>query len=290
MRNKRIDSGIVMVSCMVGALAGCVAPDDDELVVDERNAEIVENLLEAGFSEQDIEVRESEMIDPELGPVVQARVFVDGDTHITLEASRELLGEPEEGESFRHWRTPNLLDDNEATICLAKVTTAAAAYSSYVLTADMEVGVNRAKTNFNNTLSALDFKVGEASIGANGGLSHSISGCTYSIFVYKVNGGAGGSAGFPSGGSPYSQVRLNSGLAGYDLDVHEHVATHEVGHAIGFRHTDWKTRSSCGQNTNEGQTARSRSRARPTRRPTRSWPRASARAPVVSSAATTWRR
>lgn len=27
---------------------------------------------------------------------------------------------------------------------------------------------------------------------------------------------------------------------------------HEIGHCIGFRHTDYQTRQSCGQNVNEG--------------------------------------
>jgi hypothetical protein len=27
---------------------------------------------------------------------------------------------------------------------------------------------------------------------------------------------------------------------------------HEIGHCIGFRHTDYMNRSSCGQNSNEG--------------------------------------
>ena len=29
-------------------------------------------------------------------------------------------------------------------------------------------------------------------------------------------------------------------------------AQHEIGHSVGFRHTDWFNRASCGQNVNEG--------------------------------------
>lgn len=235
-----------------GLATGCADSGDDYDDIEERNAKIVENLLDAGFSEEDIVIRESDALDGELGVLEpQLQVFLDGDVHVTLEASEEMLNE--DGLTFRHWRTPNLVNNN-TTICLAKVTSASGAYSSYALTSAMRTGVNRARNNFNNVNSfGLNFKTGNATLSGGGNLSHSISGCNYSIFIYEVSGGAGGSAGFPSGGAPYSQVRLNSGLAGYSLDVHEHVATHEIGHAIGLRHADWKTRASCGQNSNEGQ-------------------------------------
>ncbi|MBW4971257.1 zinc-dependent metalloprotease [Croceibacter atlanticus] len=63
--------------------------------------------------------------------------------------------------------------------------------------------------------------------------------------------GAGGSAGFPSGGNPHKFVQIY-GLSNYNTNVIEHVITHEIGHSVGFRHTDYFSRQSCGQNTNEG--------------------------------------
>ncbi|WP_426058671.1 M57 family metalloprotease [Hymenobacter sp. B1770] len=64
------------------------------------------------------------------------------------------------------------------------------------------------------------------------------------------------SAGFPSNGNPYYQVLVNSGAIG-TANASTYIATilaHEVGHCIGFRHTDYMDRSySCGGSyANEG--------------------------------------
>ncbi|MFD2785382.1 M57 family metalloprotease [Hymenobacter rubripertinctus] len=64
------------------------------------------------------------------------------------------------------------------------------------------------------------------------------------------------SAGFPSGGNPYSQVLVNSDALGtnYATTTIASVLAHEIGHCIGFRHTDYMSRQySCGGSAvNEG--------------------------------------
>ncbi|MBI1780538.1 MAG: protease [Sphingobacteriales bacterium] len=63
------------------------------------------------------------------------------------------------------------------------------------------------------------------------------------------------SSGFPSGGNPYSEVKYAKKYSGspYGLDFITTVLAHEVGHCIGFRHTDYMNRAySCGTGGNEG--------------------------------------
>ncbi|MBX0291035.1 zinc-dependent metalloprotease [Hymenobacter sp. HSC-4F20] len=79
-----------------------------------------------------------------------------------------------------------------------------------------------------------------------------------SIVLTKAPSGSSylASAGFPSGGNPYSQVLVNSDALGtsYATTTIASVLAHEVGHCIGFRHTDYMSRQySCGGSAvNEG--------------------------------------
>ena len=75
------------------------------------------------------------------------------------------------------------------------------------------------------------------------------------INIKIVNGGNYiASAGFPSGGDPYGTVKFNRQYQNWPLNTVTTVMAHEIGHCIGFRHTDYMNRSfSCGGSpVNEG--------------------------------------
>jgi hypothetical protein len=73
------------------------------------------------------------------------------------------------------------------------------------------------------------------------------------ITVKTASGSAGGVSGFPSNGKPYPSVTVYSNTTQYSQAVVTHVVVHELGHTIGFRHSDYFNRSlSCGIGGNEG--------------------------------------
>jgi hypothetical protein len=92
-------------------------------------------------------------------------------------------------------------------------------------------------------------------------MSRVTSGANITIVAFYEKSNTLGSSGFPSSaGAPYNQVKMNTYWysKGTDATNVNYIATimaHELGHCIGFRHTDYMSRRySCGSGGNEGQT------------------------------------
>jgi hypothetical protein len=86
------------------------------------------------------------------------------------------------------------------------------------------------------------------------------SGANTSVVAFYENSNVLGSAGFPtSTGAPYNQVRMNTywystSTSTTNVNYIATIMAHELGHCIGFRHTDYMNRRySCGSGGNEGQ-------------------------------------
>ena len=172
--------------------------------------EIVSNLVQAGFPADDIKV-------------VEGDVYVGNDAHVTLEASREML---QAGQGEEQYRTTNLVGTGVSKICVNPTTQ----FNGY---SQLSAGLDAAITNYNNRGLCITFQRGG-------------TGCTANIAA-KTTTGTGGSAGFPSGGLPYNTINIGTGLQSYSVGVNKHVISHELGHCIGFRHSDYYNRQiSCG--------------------------------------------
>jgi len=182
--------------------------------------EIKSNLRQAGYPATEISV-------------VDGQVIAGGDAHVTVEASREMIDVKAGQEQYR---TSNLVGTSVSKICVVPTSQ----FNSY---SRLSAGLDLAIANYNSLNLRLTFVRG------------SFSDCTATINA-RTTSGTGGSAGFPSGGKPYGTINIGVGLQNYSDDVSEHVITHEIGHCIGFRHSDYYDRSiSCGSGGDEGQSS-----------------------------------
>lgn len=213
------------VMAMVVA-TGCMQADDDQDELEPKLAEyevIVENLIDAGFPENDIMVLED------------GRVVVGRDAVVTLQASRELAGVTSDGagDEFRQYRTDNTVNPAVVgTICI----TTSADFDSYP---SMRDAVDLAIDRYN--AEGLVFTFGRDGAGCNAGTADA-------VIAGQLDNSGGGVSGFPAGGLPYNEFFVDRDLADqYGINVAAHVIMHELGHCIGFRHTDYYNRSiSCG--------------------------------------------
>jgi hypothetical protein len=180
--------------------------------------EIVDNLVQAGFPASDI-------------MVVDGLVYVGRDAQVSLEASREMLMSDGEKEQYR---TTNLVSLTLDTICVD---------GSRLTNEPFNTAVNNALANYNS----LDLTFHMVRTTGNQ------AGCDALISI-KLSGPTGGSSGFPSGGLPFNSIQIGRSLSSFQTSTVTHVITHELGHCVGFRHSDFFDRSiSCGgQPSNEG--------------------------------------
>ncbi len=158
--------------------------------------------------------------------------LVEGDIILTEEFLNSVPG----GNLLRiadneQYRTTNLVTGLPRNITIS---------SSGSVNANVSAGINAAIARYN--AENLQITMTRVSSGGN-------------INIRIVNGGNYiASAGFPSGGNPYNTVKFNKQYQNYSLNFVTTVIAHEVGHCIGFRHTDYMDRSfSCGGSpVNEG--------------------------------------
>ena len=170
---------------------------------------------------------------------VEERIYIGNDITFTRD-ELELLINPES--NGRQYRTFNLVEGANRTIDILGYTGGSQALSSKAQTA-LQWSVD----NYNNLNTTLQFNL---TFGTNFQAADMV---VYDNTVNTPNS-QGGVAGFPnSSGEPNKFVQIYN-IEQFSTNVNEHVITHEIGHSVGFRHSDWFDRLSCPASSqgNEG--------------------------------------
>lgn len=215
---KFVTNSWLALSLIVFLFSSCdtqIKPEDAENLKDLEAAK--QKFTDLGFDVSDLKMQGENFL-------------VEGDIIITPEALKNMT-DPTiiDGPEGEQYRTYNLVS-TPRTIRVKPVS----------LSSKMSTALNMAIANYN----ALNLDITFLRVTSSP-----------DITVTRQSGGAGGVAGFPFGdGRPFNSVTIYSGLDSYSQDVVEHVITHELGHCVGLRHTDWFNRSySCGSGGSEGQ-------------------------------------
>jgi hypothetical protein len=182
--------------------------------------EIIDNLVQAGFPADDV-------------MVVDGKVYVGHDAEVSLQASREMLQVDDSASGKEQYRTTNVVSAAVQNICV----------NGAEFTGVFSTALNNAIANYNSL--GLTFHMTRT--------TGSTTGCN-AVITGRISGPTGGSSGFPSGGLPFNTINIGSGLSTFAVGTVTHVITHELGHTVGFRHSDFFDRSiSCGgAASNEG--------------------------------------
>ncbi|TGE14677.1 M57 family metalloprotease [Hymenobacter elongatus] len=223
MKINKVLSAVALCALSVASLSSCSKEAKDVTAKNEISEDAMSKIQQMGFTTKDAQK-------------VEGGYLVEGDIMLTEEALNSKsdykmmrVGEEEQ------YRTNNLVSVGSGRTVSIRVSTSLP--SAYVTATDELIR----RYNAQNLL----IRFTRVTSGGNIVLSAAPAGSGYLA-----------SAGFPSGGNPYGSVQVNSGAIG-TANATTYIATilaHEVGHCIGFRHTDYANRAySCGGAfTNEG--------------------------------------
>ncbi len=216
---KQLNSYLAIALFAVVLLASC-AKDNKEVAQQVVSQEVLQKIAHLGFSTSDVQV-------------IEEGFLVEGDIILT---SSDMDNLPS-GELLRIAETEQYRTTNLVTGLPREITVS----TQGNINAGLSAAIDNAIARYN--AESLQITMLRVSSGGD-------------IVIKLVNTGQYiASAGFPdANGNPYPEVKYAKKYStGYSDGFMTTVLAHEMGHCIGFRHTDYMNRSySCGTGGNEG--------------------------------------
>ncbi len=232
---KRIIRNTALVLLMGSAVASCKKASNDEAAANVLSQDEKTMIVAAGFNGNWAE------------RTAEGDYLIEGDILMTTAQLKEMAGAQPAHELIvaneEHYRTTNVVStpaSGQRTITVRL----GSGFPSYYST-----GLDQALARYNN----LNLKIRFQRVTSGGNI----------VITGRNLGTSGGgcilgqASGFPtSSGNPSSGFVLSTSSCATSYlntaNKADEVIAHEIGHCIGFRHTDYMNRSSCGQNVNEG--------------------------------------
>lgn len=223
-------------SCLLaGTMVSCKKTNNDVLDAGGLSSQETALVVAAGFNGNWAEKK------------ADGNFLIEGDILLSPAQLQEMTGAGSAHELIvaneEHYRTTNVVStpsSGQRTITVRLGSGFPSHYSTGLDQALARYNNLNLKIRFQRVSSGGNIVISGANLGTSGG------GCIL-----------GQASGFPSSnGNPSSGFTLSTSSCATSYlstaNKADEVMAHEIGHCIGFRHTDYMNRSSCGQNSNEG--------------------------------------
>ncbi len=226
---------LALSAIVAGFMVSCQNESENQELTQEVSPETLSKIASMGINTSDVQRYDNQLLD---GTIVPG--FISKDIFISKQA---VANAEQYNPTDRQYRTRNLVTNNRTYRVIGYT-----GNNSNGLTETAQTALQWAINNYNRLDTGLNFV-----------LDYGTNYESYDIVVYRKvefdedgNPKVGGVAGFPEGGAPNKFIKIFQGMDRLDENTNEHVITHEIGHSVGLRHTDYFNRASCNRgNINE---------------------------------------